>query len=260
MMNATTKRVLALVWLAACSAVPSLGQQNQSIAAPTAKAQPAPEKPQDWATLGRYRADNAALPPPANHEHRVVFMGDSITDFWGRGPRNGTFFPEKPYINRGISGQTTPQMLIRFQRDVVHLEPSAVLILAGTNDIAGNTGPSTPQMIEDNLKSMAQIAKANGISVILASITPAFAYPWKAGIQPTDTIREVNAWMRNYCTKEGCIYLDYYSSMSDPTGAMLPGLSFDGVHPTPSGYNVMAPLAERAIAQALGTVMSSGPE
>jgi lysophospholipase L1-like esterase len=256
MMNATTKSVVALVWLAACSAIPSHGQQNQSTAVPTAKAQPSPEKPKDWPSLGRYSADNAALPPPANHEHRVVFLGDSITDFWGRGP-HGTFFPEKPYINRGISGQTTPQMLIRFQQDVVHLEPSAVVILAGTNDITGNTGPSTPEMIEDNLESMAQIAKANGISVILASITPAFAYPWKPAIQPTNTIREVNEWMRNYCTKEGCTYLDYYSSMADPTGAMLPGLSVDGVHPTVSGYNVMAPLAERAISQALGTVRPS---
>ena len=155
-------------------------------------------------------------------------------------------------MNRGISGQTTPQMLVRFQQDVVHLHPAAVVILAGTNDIAGNTGPSTNQMIEDNFTSMAEIAKQSGIKVVLASITPAYAYPWKPGIQPADRIRELNRWLKNFCSRNGYVYLDYYSSMSDAKGAMLPGLSSDGVHPTAQGYAVMAPLAERAIAQALG--------
>ena len=205
----------------------------------------------DWAQLKRYAADNAALPAPSPGEARVVFYGDSITDGWGRSPGTGTFFPGKPYINRGISGQTTPQMLIRFQQDVVHLHPAAVVILAGTNDIAGNTGPSTPQMTEDNFTSMAAIAKQNGIKVILASITPAYSYPWKPGIKPVPTILEINAWLKAYCAKEGFAYLDYYSAMADEKGAMKPGLAKDQVHPTSAGYAVMGPLAEAAIVKAL---------
>jgi lysophospholipase L1-like esterase len=207
---------------------------------------------QDWPDLARYRAENAALPPAAPDAQRVVFFGDSITDAWGRSETTGVFFPGKPYVNRGISGQTTPQMVVRFQQDVVHLQPAAVVILAGTNDIAGNTGPSTQEMIEDNYTSMAEIAKQNGIKVVFASITPAFAYPWKPGIQPVERIRELNKWLQDFCSRNGCVYLDYYSSMVDANGAMLPGLSSDGVHPTAKGYSVMAPLAERAIAQALG--------
>jgi lysophospholipase L1-like esterase len=212
----------------------------------------AQKKPEDWPNLGRYAADNEGLPPAAAGEQRVVFYGDSITDAWGRSEASGPFFPGKPYVNRGISGQTTPQMLVRFEQDVVHLHPAAVLILAGTNDIAGNTGPSTNQMIEDNLTSMADIAKQHGIKVILASITPAFAYPWKPEIQPVERIRAVNAWLKEFCGREGCVSLDYYSAMTDAKGAMLPGLAADGVHPTAKGYAVMAPLAERAIAEALG--------
>ena len=206
----------------------------------------------DWAALDRYRSDNAALPPASTGEQRVVFFGDSITDGWGRWAGTGSFFPGKPYVNRGISGQTTPQMLVRFQQDVVHLHPAAVVILAGTNDIAGNTGPSTPEMIEDNFTSMALIAKQSGIKVVLASITPVFVYPWKPEVQPVAEIRELNEWLRHLCASNGYTYLDYSSSMSDAKGAMLPGYSVDGVHPTAKGYAVMAPLAERAIAQALG--------
>ena len=205
----------------------------------------------DWPQLKRYQAENAALPAPDPAQPRVVFYGDSITDGWGRQPDTGDFFPGKPYINRGISGQTTPQMLVRFQQDVVHLHPAAVLILAGTNDIAGNTGPSTPQMIEDNFVSMTGIARASGIKVILASITPAYNYPWKPGIDPVPTIRELNAWLKDYCAKQGLTYLDYYSAMSDEKGAMKPGLAKDGVHPTAQGYAIMGPLAEAAIAKAL---------
>jgi lysophospholipase L1-like esterase len=205
----------------------------------------------DWPQLHRYAADNATLPAPDPAQPRVVFYGDSITDGWGRWADTGTFFPGKPYIDRGISGQTTPQMLVRFQQDVVHLHPAAVLILAGTNDIAGNTGPSTPQMMEDNFTSMAEIARASGIKVILASITPAYNYPWKPGVDPVPTIREVNAWLKDYCAKEGFTYLDYYSAMSDDKGAMKPGLAKDGVHPTAQGYAIMGPLAEASIAKAL---------
>jgi lysophospholipase L1-like esterase len=205
----------------------------------------------DWAQLKRYAGENSALPAPAPGEARVVFYGDSITDGWGRLPDTGSFFPGKPYINRGIGGQTTPQMLIRFEQDVVHLHPAAVVILAGTNDIAGNTGPSTPQMTEDNFTSMAAIAKQNGIKVILASITPAYSYPWKPGVKPVPTILELNAWLKAYCAKEGFTYLDYYSAMVDEKGAMKPGLAKDGVHPTSAGYAVMGPLAESAIVNAL---------
>lgn len=202
----------------------------------------------DWAQLDRYRAENADLPPAAAGEQRVVFYGDSITDNWGHGE---DFFPDKPYFNRGISGQTTPQMLVRFQQDVVHLQPAAVLILAGTNDIAGNTGPETPQMIEDNFASMAAIAKYYQIRVIFASILPAIAYPWKSGVQPADKIRAINAWLKAFCQRDGDVYLDYYNSMADTQGGMKPGLSIDGVHPTPAGYAIMAPLAENAIGEAL---------
>jgi len=210
----------------------------------------AQDKPaEDWPNLGRYRAENEALPPPSAGEKRVVFFGDSITDAWGRSV--GEFFPGKPYVNRGISGQTTPQMLIRFQQDVVHLHPAAVVILAGTNDIAGNTGPTTNQMVEDNFASMADIAKQSGIKLVLASILPAYSYPWKPSIQPVERIRELNAWLKEFCEKHKCVYLDYYSAMADEKGAMRPGLASDGVHPTAQGYAVMAPLAEKAITHAL---------
>lgn len=203
----------------------------------------------DWPDLARYRAANAALPPLAPGENRVVFMGDSITDMWGC--RGKPFFPGESYINRGISGQTTPQMLVRFWPDVIALQPKAVLILAGTNDIAGNTGPSTPRMIEDNLQAMAALANANHIRVILASILPAANYPWKPGIDPVAEIRTLNDWMQSYCAASGCVYLDYYSTMATQEGGMKQSLTIDGVHPNQAGYDVMAPVAERAIREAL---------
>jgi acyl-CoA thioesterase-1 len=206
---------------------------------------------EDWAGLDRYRTDNQSLPAVSDATKRIVFFGDSITDAWGRLEDTGTFFPGKSYINRGIGGQTTPQMLVRFEQDVIHLQPSAVVILAGTNDIAGNTGPSTPQMVEDNYKAMTELATASGIKVILASITPADHYTWKPAVKPVEEIRELNAWMKQYCGSGACTYLDYYSAMSDAQGAMLPGFSKDGVHPTSKGYGVMGPLAEQAIAKAL---------
>ena len=250
----------------ACALLFTLPIAAQTSSAPAANARPAeaaaqnacPDQSQidkmqaklnDWAQLDRYRADNAALLPPAPGEERVVFYGDSITDAWGR--IRGVFFPGKPYINRGISGQTTPQMLVRFQQDVVHLKPAVVVILAGTNDIAGNTGPETPEMIEDNFRSMTAIAHQNRIKVVIASILPAIAYPWKPGIQPADEIRTMNAWLKDFCRSDGDVYLDYYSSMADAQGGMKPGLSVDGVHPTAEGYAIMSPLAEKAIAEAL---------
>src|ERR1700679_218440 len=201
---------------------------------------------EDCAQLRRSRAADEAL--PATELGSVVFYGDSITDFWVRD--GGKFFPGKPYVNRGISGQTTPQMLVRFRQDVVALHPEAVVILAGTNDIAGNTGPSTQEMIEDNFKSMTEIAKANGIRVILASVTPAAKYPWRPEIaDPAGKIEALNAWIKSYCAQEKLTYLDYWTAMAGPDGGMKPGISLDGVHPNAAGYAMMEPLAEAAIAE-----------
>jgi acyl-CoA thioesterase I len=205
---------------------------------------------QDWPNLARYRADNAKLGAPAASENRVVFMGDSITDGWGRG-EGTSFFPGKPYVNRGISGQTTPQMVVRFEPDVVALRPKVVVILAATNDIAGNTGPMSLEDTENNFKAMVAIAQRNHVGVVLASITPAFAYPWKPGVSPVDKIKSLNSWLKSYAQETGSVYLDYYSAMADGKGAMKEGLSKDGVHPTAAGYSIMTPLAEKAISQAL---------
>jgi len=203
----------------------------------------------DWANLARYREENAALPAPARNENRVVFFGNSITE--GFAPRFPTLFPGKAYIGRGISGQTTPQLLVRFNQDVVALKPRVVVILAGTNDIAGNTGPSTIEMIEDNLRSMAEVAKAHGIRVVMSSVLPVYDYPWRPGLEPAPKIIALNAWMKDYARKNGAVYLDYHSAMSDSRGGMRDGLSSDGVHPTEAGYRVMAPLAAAAIAKAM---------
>ena len=205
----------------------------------------------DWPQLGRYRADNEKLGPPAAGEQRVVFYGDSITDAWGRRGDETKFFPGKPYVNRGISGQTTAQMLVRFRQDVVDLQPKVVLILAGTNDIAGNTGLSTLKMIEDNFESMDEIAKANHIQVILSSVLPVSDYPWRRGLHPADKVRELNAWLKSYAAKRGDVYLDYYAAMTNADGGLDAKLASDGVHPTAAGYAIMAPLAEKAIAKAL---------
>ena len=203
----------------------------------------------DWANLAKYRDANSRLAPPTSNENRVVFMGNSITEGWQQ--YFATMFAGKPYINRGIGGQTTPQMLVRFRPDVVALKPKVVVILAGTNDIAGNTGPSTLEMIEDNLASMAEIASSNGIKVVLSSVLPVFDYPWKPGLEPAPKIIALNKWMKDYAATHGAIYLDYHSAMSDERGGMRTGLASDGVHPNEAGYRVMAPLAEQAIEKAL---------
>ena len=203
----------------------------------------------DWANLGRYREENARLAPPGPNENRVVFYGNSITEVWAKS--FPSMFPGKPYIGRGISGQTTPQLLVRFNQDVVALRPKVVVILAGTNDIAGNTGPSTIEMIEDNLRSMAEIANANGIRVVLSSVLPVYDYPWRPGLEPAPKIMALNAWMKDYAAKVGATYLDYHSAMQDSRHGMRAGLASDEVHPTEAGYRVMAPLAEKAIAEAL---------
>ncbi len=203
----------------------------------------------DWPGLERYRKANEELGPPAAGVQRVVFYGNSITDSWAH------FFPDefpgKPYVGRGISGQTTPQMLVRFRQDVIDLKPAAVVILAGTNDIAGNTGPSTLGMIEDNLVSMVQLARANGIRVVLCSVLPAYDYPWRKGLHPAQKIVALNAWMKEYAAREGLGYVDYWSALADDRGGMRQDLTLDGVHPNEAGYRVMAKLVEPAIERAL---------
>jgi lysophospholipase L1-like esterase len=204
----------------------------------------------DFAQLARYAADNEKIGDPAPGTQRVVFYGDSLTDNWGR--KFGKFFPGKPYVNRGISGQTTPQMLIRFQQDVVHLKPAAVVILAGTNDLAQNTGAESMEAIHDNFRSMVAIAKANHIRVVISSVLPADHFPWHAGIAPAPQIVELNKWLADFAKAEHLVYLDYYPVLVTPEGAMKPELAIDkAVHPNDAGYALMEPLAEAAVAKSL---------
>jgi len=204
---------------------------------------------QDWANTSRFKDENAKLAPPASGENRIVFMGNSITEGWIRTCPD--YFTGKPYVNRGISGQTTPQMLVRFRPDVINLKPALVVILAGTNDIAGNTGPSTLEMILDNLISMTELAKANNIKVVLSSVLPAYDYPWKPGLEPAPKIVKLNEMIKNYAEKNNIVYLDYFSSMVDERNGLKKELSGDGVHPNLAGYKIMEPLAEAAIKMAL---------
>lgn len=225
--------------------------------AATAQIQPAPKnqvavdpnsrQATDWPNLARYRDANAVLVPTRGHK-RIVFIGDSITEGWVN--LAGDFFmPGR--IGRGISGQTTPQMLLRFRQDVIDLHPDVVQIMAGTNDIAGNTGPMTPEQTQGNIRSMVELAHAHGIRVILASIPPADMFPWKPGLDPGGKIAAMNAWLKAYALRAGCIYADYWSAMKDDGLGMRGGLSSDHVHPTKAGYVVMAPVAEAAIKRAL---------
>ena len=203
----------------------------------------------DWNQLGQFYAANEELKKQPADPRRVVFMGDSITIGW----HLNESFPAKPYVNRGISGQTTPQMLVRMFPDVIDLKPAAVIILAGTNDIARNTGPVTPAMIEENFQAMTELAEAHGIKVILCSITPIADYgPNKMsdGRPPADILK-VNAWLKEYAAKAHAIYADYFSVLVDGAGALKPGISRDGLHPNTDGYKLMAPVAEAAIDKAL---------
>jgi len=203
----------------------------------------------DWPNFSRYREANEKLGLPKKDEKRVVFMGNSITDGWS--DVCPAFFTGKPYVNRGISGQTTPQMLVRFRADVINLKPKVVVILAGTNDVAGNTGPATLEMIEDNLASMAELAKINGIKVVLSSVLPAFQYPWFPEQKPAEKIVALNKWIKAYAEKNGFVYLDYFTPMANERNGLKKEYSEDGVHPNLAGYNVMNPLAEKAIQKAL---------
>lgn len=205
----------------------------------------------DFGELARYRDANAALPPPVPGENRVVFYGDSITDLW----KLDQYFPGKHYINRGISGQTTPQLLIRFRPDVIDLHPRVVVILAGTNDIAGNTGPMRLEDIEGNYASIAELARAHDIRVIYSSVLPVHEYTERAGDmltqRPPEKILALNRWLKQYCAAHGCAYLDYFSAMVDKDGRLRKELADDGLHPNQAGYQLMAPLAEAAISKAL---------
>lgn len=203
----------------------------------------------DWPNLRRYRSENEKVGLPTPHTNRVVFMGNSITDGWINARPD--FFSKNPYLDRGISGQTTPQMLIRFRQDVIDLKPKVVVILAGINDIAENTGPSSVEMIENNLMSMAQLAKANGIKVVMCSITPANAFPWRPGINPVEKVSAVNQWMKNYAEENHFVYVDYYSAMVDEQKGLPAKLSKDGVHPTAEGYKIMESLVVPGIEKAL---------
>ncbi|HEY7512339.1 MAG TPA: GDSL-type esterase/lipase family protein [Vicinamibacteria bacterium] len=212
----------------------------------------------NYAGLGRYAAANGALGGTRPGQRRVVFFGDSITDNWSK-PGYGGFFPGKPYVNRGIGGQTTSQMLLRFRPDVIELRPDVVVILAGTNDIAGNSGPVTLDTVQDNLASMAELAKANRIRVVLASLLPVSddkkdqqGQPvTRTRDRPPAKIRELNEWLARYARDNGHVYLDYFAATAHPTGLLRGDLNDDGLHPNAAGYAVMAPLAEKAIAAAL---------
>jgi len=207
----------------------------------------------DFGELKRYRDADAALTAPKAGESRVVFVGDSITDYW----KLADYFPGKPYFNRGIDGQTTPQMLVRFRQDVIDLHPAVLVVLAGTNDVAGVTGHVRNEDIEANYASMAELARLHHIHVVFASLLPVNNYTEDAkesfALRPRERILSLNAWLKNYCAKNGLVYLDYFSAMVDDKGMLKRDLSDEGLHPNAAGYKIMAPLAEKAIAQAIAS-------
>jgi lysophospholipase L1-like esterase len=205
----------------------------------------------DYGQLARYREANAKLGPPPAGENRVVFFGDSITDIW----KIAEYFPGKPYVNRGIGGQTTPQMLVRFRQDVIDLQPKVVVILAGTNDIAGNTGPMRNEDIEANYASFAELARAHGIRVVYSSVLPVHNYTERSkdffAQRPMPRILELNTWLKDYCGKNEIVYLDYFPALVDDKGLLKKDLADDGLHPNDAGYKIMAPMAEAAIQKAM---------
>jgi lysophospholipase L1-like esterase len=206
----------------------------------------------DWAYLARYKDDNAEIGAPAPGEERVIFYGNSITDFWIN--IMPEFFTGKPYIDRGISGQTTPQMLVRFRQDVINLKPKVVVILAGINDINGNTGPSTNEMIEDNIRSMVEIAKANNIQVVLSSVLPCDSIYVRPDLHPAERVLLLNVWLQKYASENQCIYLNYFPGLANEKNGLKEEYTDDGIHPNKAGYEVMAPLADEAVKKALVAV------
>lgn len=253
------KRMPLIVFLAACLAGAAFAQTPSptplDAAAEKQRADRLQARLNDFANLARYREANSKLAPPAKGENRVVFMGDSITDGW----KLNEYFPNQPFVNRGISGQTTSQMLLRFRPDVIDLKPKVVVILAGTNDISGNTGPTTLETIEGNLASMVEIAHTNGINVVLASIMPVSDYnktamgnPIIRTVQrPPSQIVALNSWIKQFCAERKIVYLDYFSAMADEKGFLKAEIANDGLHPNAKGYEIMKLLAERAINTAL---------
>ena len=249
-----TTRYLLFV-LAAGLARPAAAQLVEEYNPPQAgcclqsRAQALADQLQDWNQLGRYHADNAKVMGMPAEAKRVVFMGDSITDGW----KLAQSFPGKPYVNRGISGQTTAQMLVRMFPDVIRLKPAALIILAGTNDISRNTGPVTLQMITDNFEAMAELAKAHGIKVVFCSVMPVSDYTGRKQTErrPPADILKLNAWLKEYAAKNGVGFADYYAATVDERGFLKDGFSGDGLHPNPKGYDLMAPVAAAAIEKAL---------
>jgi acetyl esterase/lipase/lysophospholipase L1-like esterase len=228
-----------------------LQQKNKTETAPSEEANKKAEElfHNDWANRKKYEWENKNLKSVNPGEKRIVFMGNSITEFWKI--TDSSFFKDKPYINRGISGQTTPQMLLRFREDVINLKPSVVVILAGINDIAENTGPTTLENIFGNLISMMELAKAGKIKVVLCSVLPAYDFPWKPGLAPAEKVVRLNAMLKNYADKNNIVYANYYSAMVDKRKGLDKKFTDDGVHPTLAGYKIMEPLLEKAIAEAL---------
>ena len=204
---------------------------------------------QDWANLKRFQEENENLMMSKSKENRIVFMGNSITEGWSQ--IRPKYFTNNPYINRGIGGQTTPQMLLRFRQDVINLKPSVVVILAGINDIAGNTGPSTVEMIFNNIISMAELAITNDIKVVLCSVLPAFDFPWRKGLKPAEKVIRLNALLKSYAKKNNIVYVDYFSAMKDESDGLKKEYGNDGVHPNAIGYSIMEPLLEDALKETL---------
>ncbi len=205
----------------------------------------------DWASLRRYRDENARLGPPSAGEQRVVFMGNSITEQWER--LDSGFFAGRPYVDRGISGQTTPQMLVRFRQDVIDLRPSVVVLLGGVNDIAENTGPTTLEAIVGNIASMAELARANGITVVLCSVLPASDFSWRHGLEPGPKIAALNAMIRQYADAHHIVFVDFYPALVDGHGGLKAAFTIDGVHPNLAGYRAMEPIAQSGIQAALAS-------
>ncbi|HEY0785855.1 MAG TPA: SGNH/GDSL hydrolase family protein [Acidobacteriaceae bacterium] len=250
-------RLAASLTMAMLSTALMLHAQAPAPQADPAKAAPLPQAynphdhalAQDFGQLGRYRAANQQLPAPTPDQPRVLFYGDSITDGW----KLDQFFPGKGYINRGIGGQTTPQMLVRLRQDVIDLEPQVLVLLAGTNDLAGNTGPMTIEQTEENFTTIAELARLHHIALIFSSITPVnnYIHPDMLTGRPLEKILALNTWLKSYCQANHLIYLDYYPSMVDAQGELQKPLSNDGLHPNAAGYAIMAPLAQQAITAGL---------
>lgn len=201
---------------------------------------------QDWANLKRFKTENTKLMAAPLDKNRIVLMGNSITEGWAN--MRPQFFAGKPYINRGIGGQTTPQMLLRFREDVINLKPKVVVILAGINDIAGNTGPSTIEMIYSNIQSMVELARVHNIEVILCSVLPVFHFPWRPELKPAKKVIQLNLLLKSYANKNNLVYLDYFTPMVDDSNGLKKELGYDGVHPNEAGYSIMEPLLEKAVA------------